>query len=119
MNTARIFKRLKLAKVDGTYLKELGKLLRADLLVLDDFGLQAFDNYARESLMDSKGLPLLKASKTGKPSVNLSFPSMYSFKRVCISINYLSVILKRKNQFNFHDEIHIHYRPWTQWQYRD
>ena len=51
-NTARILKRLKLAKVDGTYLKELNKLVRADLLILDDFGLQAFDNYAREALMD-------------------------------------------------------------------
>ena len=51
-NTSRIFKRLKLAKVDGTYLKELNKLAKADLLILDDFGLQAFDNHAREALMD-------------------------------------------------------------------
>lgn len=51
-NTARLFKKLKLSKVDGTYLKELGKLLKADLLILDDFGLQNFDNHARETLMD-------------------------------------------------------------------
>lgn len=51
-STARLLKRLKLSKVDGTYLKELGKLLKADLLILDDFGLQAFDNHARETLMD-------------------------------------------------------------------
>ncbi len=51
-NTARLFKKLKLSKVDGTYLKELGKLLKADLLILDDFGLQSFDNHARETLMD-------------------------------------------------------------------
>lgn len=51
-NTARLFKKLKLSKMDGTYLKELKKLLRADLLILDDFGLQAFDNHARETLMD-------------------------------------------------------------------
>jgi DNA replication protein DnaC len=51
-NTARLFKKLKLSKVDGTYLKELNKLLKADLLILDDFGLQAFDNHARETLMD-------------------------------------------------------------------
>ena len=51
-NTARLFKKLKLGKVDGTYLKELNKLLKADLLILDDFGLQAFDNHARETLMD-------------------------------------------------------------------
>lgn len=51
-NTARLFKKLKLSKVDGTYLKELGKLNKADLLILDDFGLQSFDNHARETLMD-------------------------------------------------------------------
>ena len=50
--TARLFNRLKLAKVDGTYNKELKKLMRVDLLILDDFGLQAFDVHAREALMD-------------------------------------------------------------------
>ena len=52
LNTARILKRLKLSKVDGTYLKELDKLVKVDLLILDDFGLQSFDNHAREALMD-------------------------------------------------------------------
>lgn len=51
-NTARLLKRLKLCKVDGTYLKELDKILKTDLLILDDFGLQSFDNHAREALMD-------------------------------------------------------------------
>lgn len=51
-NTARLFARLKLAKVDGTYLKELKKLQKVNLLILDDFGLQSFDNHAREALMD-------------------------------------------------------------------
>jgi len=51
-NTARLFANLKLAKLDGTYLKELKKLNKVDLLILDDFGLQAFDKQARESLMD-------------------------------------------------------------------
>jgi len=51
-NTARLFTRLKLAKVDGTYLKELNRLGKTELLILDDFGLQAFDNHARETLMD-------------------------------------------------------------------
>ncbi len=50
--TARLFNRFKLAKVDGTYNKELNKLMKADLLILDDFGLQSFDNYARNALMD-------------------------------------------------------------------
>jgi DNA replication protein DnaC len=52
LNTARILKRLKLSKVDGTYLKELDKLVKVDLLILDDFGLQSFDNHAREAIMD-------------------------------------------------------------------
>lgn len=51
-NTARLFARLKLAKVDGTYLKELKKLQKVNLLIFDDFGLQSFDNHAREALMD-------------------------------------------------------------------
>jgi len=50
--TARLFKKLKLGKVDGTYLKELEKLTKTELLILDDFGLQAFDNQDRETLMD-------------------------------------------------------------------
>jgi len=51
-NTARLFAKMKLAKTDGTYLKELNKLQKVNLLILDDFGLQALDNYAREVLMD-------------------------------------------------------------------
>ena len=51
-NAARYFTKLKLAKVDGTYLKEIQKMQKADILILDDFGLQALDNHAREALMD-------------------------------------------------------------------
>ncbi len=49
---ARLLAKLKLAKLDGTYLKEHKKIEKVNLLILDDFGLQAFDNYARETLMD-------------------------------------------------------------------
>lgn len=51
-NTARLLAKLKLSKLDGTYLKQLTKIGKVNLLILDDFGLQAFDNYARETLMD-------------------------------------------------------------------
>lgn len=51
-STARLMARLKLSKLDGTYIKELKKMGKVNLLILDDFGLQAFDNYARETLMD-------------------------------------------------------------------
>jgi DNA replication protein DnaC len=51
-NTARLFTRLKLSKTDGTYMKELNRLQHVELLILDDFGLQAFDSTSREILMD-------------------------------------------------------------------
>jgi len=51
-NTARLFTRLKLSKTDGTYLKELKKLQKTNLLILDDFGLYPLDNHCREALMD-------------------------------------------------------------------
>jgi len=50
--TARLFNKMKLAKVDGTYIKELKKISSAKLLLLDDFGLQSMDNTSREVLMD-------------------------------------------------------------------
>lgn len=52
VNTARLLAHLKLSKADGTYLKELKKIQKVNLLILDDFGLQALDNNARETLMD-------------------------------------------------------------------
>ena len=51
-NTARLFAKLKLSKADGTYIRELQKLQKVNLLILDDFGLHAFDNSTREILMD-------------------------------------------------------------------
>jgi len=51
-NAARLLAKLKLSKLDGTYIKELKKIGKVNLLILDDFGLQAFDNHAREALMD-------------------------------------------------------------------
>lgn len=51
-NTAKLTGRLKLSKVDGTYLKELSKIRKVDVLILDDFGLHAFDNQSREILLD-------------------------------------------------------------------
>lgn len=50
--TSRLLDKLKLAKLDGTYHKELNRLNKVDLLILDDFGLQQMGKDARESLMD-------------------------------------------------------------------
>lgn len=51
-NTTRLMEQVKIAKLDGTYIKLLKKLQKMDLLILDDFGLNPFDQYARQALMD-------------------------------------------------------------------
>ena len=51
-NTARLMGQLKMAKAKGTILQELKKIERADLLVLDEFGIQPFDAGGRMNLMD-------------------------------------------------------------------
>lgn len=51
-NTARLMGYLKAAKAKGTILQELKKIERTDLLILDDFAIQPFDNTARMNLMD-------------------------------------------------------------------
>jgi len=51
-NANRLFARLKGAKADGSYIKEISKIERQDLLIIDDFGLQPLDNLARQALME-------------------------------------------------------------------
>jgi len=51
-NAARLFAKLKMAKADGSYLKELARLERQHLLIFDDFGLQPLDNQNRMTLME-------------------------------------------------------------------
>lgn len=51
-NTQKLFAKLKVAKADGSYLKEINKIERHDLLILDDFGLQPMDDYNRMVLME-------------------------------------------------------------------
>lgn len=43
---------LKMARADGSHLRELHRIEKQDLLILDDFGLQAFDPGSRSLLMD-------------------------------------------------------------------
>lgn len=40
-----------MAKADGSYIKEIAKIERQDLLILDDFGIQPFDTQSRSALM--------------------------------------------------------------------
>lgn len=50
--TTTLLTELKLAKLDGTYIKALKKLASTSLLILDDFGLQSMDNQMREALLN-------------------------------------------------------------------
>lgn len=62
-NTTKLFAKLKMAKADGSYLKEMAKLERQHLIILDDFGLQPLDNQNRLILME------LIEDRNGKGSV--------------------------------------------------
>ncbi len=52
LNTTKLFSKLKMAKADGSYLKELGKIEKQHLVILDDFGLQSLDNQNRITLLE-------------------------------------------------------------------
>lgn len=62
-NTTKLFAKLKMAKADGSFLKEMAKLERQQLLILDDFGLQPLDNQNRMTLME------LMEDRNGKGSL--------------------------------------------------
>ena len=49
---SRLYEELALARADGTYPKLLSRLLRIDVLVLDDFGLSAMRDADRQGLLD-------------------------------------------------------------------
>lgn len=51
-NTIKLLAQIKMAKVDGSALKELARIEKHDLLILDDFGIQPFDALARASLLE-------------------------------------------------------------------
>jgi DNA replication protein DnaC len=51
-HSTKLFGRMKIAKADGTYLKELAKIERQHVLLIDDFGLQPLDAQSRSTLME-------------------------------------------------------------------
>lgn len=51
-HSAKLFSRLKMAKADGSYLKELVKMEKQHLLIIDDFGMQPLDSQSRAILME-------------------------------------------------------------------
>lgn len=51
-NAGKLFGKLKMAKADGSYMRELTKIEKQDLLILDDFGMQPLDAPSRATLME-------------------------------------------------------------------
>lgn len=51
-NTTKLFAKLKMAKADGSYMREIAKIERQNLLILDDFGIHPFDAQSRTALME-------------------------------------------------------------------
>ena len=51
-HSSKLFARMKIAKADGTYLKELAKIEKQHLLLIDDFGIQPLDAASRHVLME-------------------------------------------------------------------
>lgn len=51
-NCMKLFSHLKYCKADGTYFKEMNKIKKQDLIILDDFGLKPFDADSRLMLLE-------------------------------------------------------------------
>ena len=51
-STSKLISKLKIAKADGSYLREMTKIEKQNLLILDDFGIQPFDAAGRAMLME-------------------------------------------------------------------
>ena len=50
--SSRLFGELRLAKADGSYVRELDKISKQALLIIDDFGLEPLDALARLALLE-------------------------------------------------------------------
>lgn len=51
-SASKLFTQLKMAKADGSYLKQLTRIGKLDLIVVDDFGLQGLDAPSRLTLLE-------------------------------------------------------------------
>lgn len=52
INSSALFHRLKYSKSCGNYLKEFEKIIKKDLLIIDDFGLEILDKESRINLFE-------------------------------------------------------------------
>ena len=51
-NCSKLFDELKLAKADGSYIKEVNRIEKLELLILDDFGIKPLDTGQRLTLLE-------------------------------------------------------------------
>ena len=51
-NMGKLFDQLRIFQADGSYMKEITKIAKTDLLILDDFGMKSFNNNQRMMLME-------------------------------------------------------------------
>jgi DNA replication protein DnaC len=51
-NTQKLFTRLNMSKADGSYMREINRIEKQDLLVMDDFGLQEMDTQTRLAFLE-------------------------------------------------------------------
>ncbi len=51
-NCSKLFDELKIAKADGSYIKEINQIEKLDLLILDDFGLKPLESNQRIMLLE-------------------------------------------------------------------
>ena len=49
---SKLFANLRLSRADGSYLKEISKIQKLDVFILDDFGLEPLDAIGRLSLLE-------------------------------------------------------------------
>ena len=66
-STTRMFREIEESKNDGTYLKQLGRIMKHKVLILDDFGLEDFSVSARMALLE-----LLEDRHRRKPTIVIS-----------------------------------------------
>jgi DNA replication protein DnaC len=52
LNSSKLFAKLKMAKADNSYITEIAKIERQQLVIIDDFGIQPLDTQARAMLME-------------------------------------------------------------------
>ena len=48
----KMFSRLKISKADGSYIKEINRIEKQDLIIIDDLGLQPIDKQNQFYLLD-------------------------------------------------------------------